>query len=84
MILPSLLTLDAESFGDALFGAFTLVAAVNDVADGGVGDAEAFRQLLLGDVLFYHCDFHFLAEWGAWDSGCHIGASFFFVLFFIG
>ena len=73
MILPSLLTLDAESFGDALFGAFTLVAAVNDVADGGVGDAKTFRQLLLGDVLLYHCDFHLFAEWGAWDSGCHTG-----------
>ena len=73
-VVHYLLPFDAEGLGDALFGALTLVSAVDDVADRGVGDAEASGQLLLGDVLLYHCDFHFLAEGGAWDSGCHIGS----------
>ena len=34
-----LLSFDAEGLGDALFGALALVAAVDDVADRGVGDA---------------------------------------------
>ena len=40
-VVQYLLPFDAESLGDAFFGALALVAAVNDVADGGVGDAEA-------------------------------------------
>ena len=67
-----ILPFNSKCFSYAFFGALTLVAAINDVADGGVGDAKTFRQLLLGDVLLYHCDFHLFAEWGAWDSGCHM------------
>ena len=40
-VVHYLLPFDAEGLGDALFGALTLVSAVDDVADRGVGDAEA-------------------------------------------
>ena len=73
-----LLSFDAEGLGDAFFGALALVAAVDDVADCGVGDAQASRQFLLGNVLFYHCDFHFLSKWGAWDSVCHVWVLLFY------
>ena len=39
--LLSRLAFDAKGLGDAFFGALTLVSAVDDIADGGIGDAEA-------------------------------------------
>lgn len=68
-----MLSFDAKGFDDAFSDVLALVVATDGVADHGVNDAEASGQLLLGDILLYHCNPHFFPEWDAWDSSCHGG-----------
>lgn len=68
----NLLPLNPKGLCNSLFRFLTLVAAIDNITDRGVGDAQAFCQLLLRNILLNHCNFHFLSKWGTWDSHCHI------------